>query len=288
MNIIQNNDLWQRNVEVLPYIQAFPELAENSMFNEKSVVISSEHDKLFGVHSSKQFIIKHLEALQVVNDSVSNMFNAEPEIQVTSVKDGAKIMAKVSLDAFNEITLAGNDTSKIQLILSNNYAKPSDFKLKLGAYRLVCSNGMVVGNTVAGFNSRQLLDEGFNETSLQSKVARMIDEAKFLYDLWSEWSGISLTHDDTLQLFDKKFSQTKLEEILNQTLFPRSMWDVYNDFTAYSTHRSKTASAQMASDDLIASLFYGNKSPLRELDASAFSALSEAKQAFEDAEIVEA
>lgn len=283
MLIVQNNDLWQRNVEILPYIQAYPELAENAMFNEKSVVISSEHDRLFGVHSSKAFLIKHLDALEVVNDCVKDMFNAEPEIQVTSVKDGSKILARISLDAFSDITIGGDDRSKIQLLLTNNYARAAEFKLKLGAFRLVCSNGMVIGNTVAGFNSRQLVDEGFNPTSLQSKVARIIDEAKFLYDLWTDWKDISLTYDQAIQLFDNKFSQTKLEEILNQTLFPRSMWDVYNDFTAYSTHRSKTASSQMTTDDLISSLFYGHKSPLRELDKQAFETLELAKLSFEDA-----
>jgi len=210
------------------------------------------------------------------------MFNAEPEIQVTSVKDGSRIQARISLDAFSTIDLdGGNDKSKLQLLVSNNYSRAADFKLKLGAYRLVCGNGMVIGTTVAGFNAKQLVDEGFNPTSLQSKVARIIDEAKFLHDLWSSWQGVSLSYDETIAIFDGKFSQTKLEEILNQTLFPRSLWDIYNDFKAYSTHRSKTASSQMGTDDLISSMFYGGKSPVRQLDKDAFEVLTLAREDYQ-------
>jgi hypothetical protein len=288
MNIIQNNDFWQNPVEILPYNQAFPQTADHKQFDEKRVILSQDHDILFGVHNAKSFLIPHLEALQVINDSIEAMFDESPKIEVTSVKHGATIRAKIALDQFPSIEMPGNDVSKIHLLFGNSYARPGDFKLSLGVYRLICSNGATIGQTITGFNSRQLIDEGFNSTSLQNKVARVIDDAKFLYDLWQSWQGISLGYEQALELFGKKFSEGKLESILIPDLFPRNMWDCYNDFTAFSTHDSKTASSQINTDNIISSLFYGRSSPLREIDREVFESVRSKKEEIEDAEFEDA
>lgn len=286
MNIIQNNDLWQREVEILPYIQAFPQMLETQQFDEKKVVISEDHDLLFGIHSSKSFLIRHTEALEIVNDAIVKMFNAEPRIEVTSVKQGSKIRAKIALDSFPEIDLGGGDVNQPFLFLNNSYARAGDFKLDLGVFRQICSNGAVVGHSVAGFNSKQLIDEGFNATSIQGKIARIIDDAKFLTDLWMSWKDTKLGYEESYAIFEKKFSKATLESILNPELFPMNMWDCYNAFTAHSTHVSKTASAQIATDNIITSLFYGRNSPLRDLDNKAFETLKLAKEV-QEAELME-
>lgn len=277
MLITQNNDLWQQEVEFLPYIQAFPQLAEHHQYDEKQVVLSSEHEHLFGIHSSKAFLIKHYDALEIINDCVMEMFNLPPTFEVTSIKSGATIRAKIALDQFPEIDLDG-DKNKIYLLFGNSYARPGDFKLNLGVYREICSNGAVVGQTVAGFNARQLRDEGFNPTSLQIKIARLIEDAKYLYDLWMSWREIHLDYDQALDIFGKKFSDSLLEQVLIPDKFPRDMWSTYNDFTAFSTHNSKLASSQINTDNAIASLFYGKNSPLRELDQEIFTNIKAKKE----------
>ena len=287
MKLVQNNDLWQQNVEFMPYIQAFPALAEHHQYDEKLVALSEDHTQLFGIHSSKSFLIPHMEALSIINESVIQMFGEAPTIEVTSVKHGASIRAKIALDSFPNVDLGNNDTSRIHLLFSNNYARASDFKLGLGVYRQVCSNGMVVGQTVAGFNARHLVDEGFNATSLQSKVARIIEESKHLYDIWMAWKDIFLSYEEALALFEKRFSASKLEQILSPAQFPCDLWTIYNAFTAHSTHESKVASSQIAMDNSIASLFYGRTSPLREVDGTLFETLKTKKEEAIEAEFEE-
>lgn len=279
MNIIQNNDLWQLPVEILPYNQAFPQTADHKQFDEKKAVLSADHEILFGVHNSRAFIMPHLEALQIINDALVSMFDEAPTMEVTSVKNGATIRAKISLEPFPVIDMPGNDRNKIHLLFGNSYEKPSKFKMNLGVYREICSNGAVVGMTVAGFTSRQLIDEGYNDVSIQSKIARLVDEAKYLYDLWTCWQDVHLGYEQSMEIFGKKFSESTLERIIVPDLYPRNMWDVYNDFTSYSTHDSKTASGQMTTDDTIASLFYGRKSPLRLLDQEAFDSMKTQQEA---------
>jgi hypothetical protein len=287
MNILENNNLWRREVEFLPYIQAFPELAQHHEYDEKKVILSSEHDLLFGIHSSKSFLIRHESALQTVSDCVNLMFGAEPQIEVTSIKSGAIIRAKISLDQFPEVDLGNGDTNKIHLLLNNSYAHASGFKLQLGVFRQVCSNGAVVGQAVAGFNSRQLLDEGFNPTSLQGKVARIIEDSKYLYDLWMSWREIIITYDEALQLFEKKFSDKTLETLLDPNLFPCDLWTLYNILTAYSTHESKTASSLLSTDSLISSIFYGKRSLIRDYDRDTFDIIQEEKLTHSEVELEE-
>jgi hypothetical protein len=271
MQIIQNNDFWSRPVEIMPYVQAFPSVDEYQQFDEKRVIVSENHDILFGIHSSKSFLIKHMDALETLDLAVKELFDEEAKIEVTSVKQGAFMKASLKLDSLPSIDLGGGDVTDTQLMLTNNYARAGDFKLLLSINRRVCQNGAVVGHAVSGFNARQLIDEGFNATSLQSKVARMVDEAKALYGLWSGWRDIKLGYEEAYAMFSKHFSENKLGEILSPGAFPCDMWECYNSFTAHATHASKTASGQMAMDTLISKLFYNPSSPLRTLDESLFA-----------------
>ena len=287
MQIIQNNDLWQRNVEIMPYIQAFPALAESSQFDEKQVVLSDSHDMLFGIHNSKSFLIRHMDALEIVNEAIAKMFGKEPQIEVTSVKHGAKIRAKINLDSVADIDLGNGDINTPFLFLNNNYGRAGDFKMDLGVFRQVCSNGAVVGQSIAGFNSRQLIDEGFNPTSLQGKVARIIDDARHLTDLWLSWQDTKVGYEESYAILEKRFSKSLLEQILDPQAFPMNMWDCYNAFTAHSTHASKTASAQIAMDNTITSLFYGRNSPFRDLDGKTFDAVTTNRLKVLEAELVD-
>lgn len=66
---------------------------------------------------------------------------------------------------------------KLQLLLTNSHDGSSSFQLQLGIYRLVCSNGLVVGNT---FETIRLRHAGNILEQIEPAVERMIAQLEHL------------------------------------------------------------------------------------------------------------
>jgi hypothetical protein len=66
---------------------------------------------------------------------------------------------------------------KLQLLLTNSHDGSSSFQLQLGIYRLVCSNGLVVGNT---FETIRLRHSGNIIEQIEPAVERMIAQLEHL------------------------------------------------------------------------------------------------------------
>lgn len=73
----------------------------------------------------------------------------------------------------------------LDLVLLNSHDGSSSYQIRAGVYRLVCSNGMVVGNDVAGMNIKhmgfepqQVIDASFEVVDRAKDIARSIGNLK--------------------------------------------------------------------------------------------------------------
>lgn len=277
MQIHALDDQWQQPIEILPLMQAFPDLEvlqksgvkDFKEFRERKVVLSEDHERLFGVFSAKSVVVPHQDLVNILADTYQQLYHDdEGMMNIVSLKEGAAIRIEMDLPLENQLDIGNGDKSNLKLFAYNAYDKSFGLKLRTGVMRLICMNGAIIGSQIGELNANELMD-GFNTKSLSAKVRRLVDNSYKVTDIWQSWLDVEVPFraaERALEIFPKKFA----EPILQEDLYPMNMYELYNHMTRRSTHDTRTDRSRIIFDTQISSIFYGNKllNHIREVDPS--------------------
>lgn len=89
---------------------------------------------------------------------------------------------------------------KLQLVITNSHDGLSSFSIKLGIYRLVCSNGLMVGST---FESVTLRHTGSIIEQVDQAVERMVAQVKKLDEAIAQMKARKLTREEEIEFINK-------------------------------------------------------------------------------------
>lgn len=267
MNIVEVDNNWRLPIEVLSLNQAFPELgklsrsgiAEFREFNERKVVLSQDHERLFGVFSKKAVVIPHEELVDILSESYHQLYkDSDGTMNVVSVKDGAAIRVEMDLPLERPLDIGNGDVSNLKLYAYNAYDKSFGLKIRTGVMRLICMNGAVIGDQIGSLSANELMD-GWSTKSLSAKIDRLIKNSYKVTDVWQSWLDVEVPHEAADKVFSKAFPKKFVEPILDPSLFPMNMYSLYNLMTRRATHDTRTDRSRIVFDTNISSIFYGNK-----------------------------
>lgn len=113
-----------------------------------------------------------------------------------------------------------------QIILVNSYNKECAFRLSIGLYRFVCSNGLMVGDTL--FSERIIHVEGHTATQKLSGLSDGIRRAvayikEEMQDDLDGMTSVELTEEAMISVIDSLNIQLKAkEQCIAKAVFP--MW----------------------------------------------------------------
>lgn len=245
---------WRKPVIAIPLNQAFPELGEVKEFRSKVCLFNHDRTKIFDVVSDRYQVIDHGQAVDRIATGLEEYFHKPVKCDVRSVSGGARISAKFSLP-IAPIKIAKGDVSEITLVMRNSYDRGWTFSATLGAFRLICSNGMTIGETFGAIKARHV-GVGEDDDILET-LDTIISRAPKLKEVWTEWADHRITYEAAMTLLEDQFPAKYLEPVLSEDRFPRSKWDLYNDLTRFATHDTKSVNRRMEFDDKISKLFYG-------------------------------
>jgi hypothetical protein len=267
MNIVEVDDSWRLPIEVLPLNQAFPELdklsksgiAEFREFNERKVVLSRDHERLFGVFSKKAVVVPHEELVDILSESYHQLYkDSDGTMNVVPVKDGAAIRVEMDLPLERPLDIGNGDISNLKLYAYNAYDKSFGLKIRTGVMRLICMNGAIIGDQIGSLSANELMD-GWSTKSLSAKIDRLIKNSYKVTDVWQSWLDVEVPYEAADKVFSKAFPKKFIEPILEPHLFPMDMYNLYNLMTRRATHDTRTDRSRIVFDTNISSIFYGNK-----------------------------
>lgn len=117
-----------------------------------------------------------------------------------------------------------------EIVLANSHDGTSSYQLRSGIYRLVCSNGLIVGNEIF---SRKIRHQGDVIDKVVEAATDLIDITPRTVETALEWNKIKL-NDDQKRVFAETASSLRWdegEELVNPTalLAPRRMGDTQGD-----------------------------------------------------------
>jgi hypothetical protein len=202
------------------------------------------------------------EALSVVSDSYTIVPNKEviskareaferlslPTVEdFRTTKNGARLYAEFVIPSI-EIEVKKGDVVQMKGIFHNSYDTSKSYTLAVGGYRLVCSNGMMIGEEL--FRVRRKHIGEINVAELVHEVERAV--GTYQEEVLPYWQNLAQLEIPMVRLEErletaveerilpKKFAARALESVTQSDSRDHadsaSLWEVYNAFTALTTH----------------------------------------------------
>jgi len=116
--------------------------------------------------------------------------------QVNSHKEGNKQFAKhlIRLRRDGELNTDINVGDTIpEIVLFNSHNGKSNYDLRMGLYRFICSNGMVVSD--AEFGSIKIRHMGYSDEQIMDASQEFIDNSTRIMNVVNDWKEIQMDKD---------------------------------------------------------------------------------------------
>lgn len=211
-------------------------------------IVNPETGKVFSIVSNDYKLIRHENAVQQIEDTLNEYpaFN-NYKVKTEFYNEGARVRRSY---CFYEILvkIGPGDAVNPELQLINSYDTSWPFIVILGAFRLVCANGLVVGEKFLHLRKRHIYN--FDQMDVKEQVATALKRFDLQTEQWKRWANLKLTEKNCTKLMKAmKFGEKAIEKIGERTTqeshgftdsgFPiMSLWVFYNILTWYITHHA--------------------------------------------------
>jgi hypothetical protein len=246
------------------------ELFDNSVFetvNEQPLITATGEN----VRTHKAIVDSNRKPIAVVGAKYQLVQNSVliPQFEVALKQSGldlSGIQRKVSTSGSKGRTVVrytlpnhemriGNrndDVVSLEISLLNSYDGSWKFQSMVGAFRMLCTNGMIVGDNFAHFYGKHTknLDTQRAINNIKHSLVTYHDNA----DLWNQMAKSAITHDDADKFFERVATSDAMLEYLRTAYMKYTLevganvWGVFNALTDWSTHApsAKTKQADLA------------------------------------------
>ena len=211
-------------------------------------LVDADTGKVFSIVSEDYKLIRHEQAIEQVEDAIhENPSFGRYDIQTITYNDGGRMCRKYIFSDIS-VKIREEDAVNPELQLFNSYDKTFPFILILGAFRLICSNGLVVGEQYLHVRKRHIYH--FDAIDIKNQLSTAIERFELQTYLWKQWAVRQLTLGIYNKIMDQMKYGTKAVEEIEEKIeteaedftdsgFPvMSLWAFYNIMTWYITYRS--------------------------------------------------
>jgi hypothetical protein len=218
-------------------------------------VINTETGQAYAFVSPGYDLIRHETAIEHALGCIPSEWGRSQDEAWLS-QDGGKLSARIR---FPEAAVAIDNKKDLvapSVHIFNSYDKSWPFLVIFGAFRFVCSNGMVVGQQFGEYRKKHLGE--FNSEELQNKLVDAIDLFEDQAGVWRQWRDVPALPSDyetmvgSLKLGKRAENQIgslvetnsglTLDDMKIRTL---DKWSLFNLVTQFITHEVKSESSRV-------------------------------------------
>lgn len=207
----------------------------------KIALMRKDNNACLGVVSPKYTPVSHVDCFDAVYDNMSRQFGSK-SFKITKFdmpKDGARVY--VTFDVDNGIDILPKDKILPRMTMTNSFDGLLKFGFILGAFRVICSNGLRAGIDMFSMNMKHMGITGTEitgqlniaSTSFFDRVVPMYKDMAQI-QVENKMIGMQLFHNTTIP-------QRMIEEVSAKQPEMLSAWDFYNAFTHHLTHEYKSS-----------------------------------------------
>lgn len=219
-------------------------MKDKRIIPNKSVTIRTDTKVPLGIVGFQYVIVddnKLYEHFSTIASKLKMKYELKKRVEL---KGGSRTIMEIEFPDI-KISVAKGDDLKLRLYLINTYDCTSTAKMSLGLYRLVCSNGMIVGtkDVSVGYrhigNVNEKLVEIFSEylkTKVDAGKTFIIDLQKTKFK--NEMEMLSMIEKQNF--LGKRYTEKVIEALDKEKLAEAlSAWKMYNAYTYVIAHEIK-------------------------------------------------
>ena len=208
-------------------------------------LVDEANGKLFGIHSDQYRTVPHEEGILAVMEVVEKNPEFGPVEWTVRSHDEYKRMVATGRFVDVETEIRKGDLINPTVTYRNSYDGAWGEVVDFGAYRIVCSNGMMIGERIVRTSVPHLGDE--RPDQFLEQLENGMEQFSMQTDLWKTWLDKALTLPaveeslEVLQLTGKEQAEV-LEEVGDGDI---DLWAYFNILTALVTHRMASLDRQV-------------------------------------------
>ncbi len=216
-----------------------PIKTEDLLIPKKLAVIRTDTREPIGVVSNQYSLLRH----ETVIDSIRKVLGKNKyEEKIEVCNNGARLFATYKLPEIQYEVVPGDFVS-MQFVAKNSYDGSRSFSLMLGAFRLVCSNGMVIGKELFNYSQKHIGEEIIIDSDdFLKKFEELIAHFKESMSIMNRMSKTRVIVSDDLydeeKLMLPKYLIEKAKDAFTADT-TNTVWSFYNSLTFAITHSLK-------------------------------------------------
>lgn len=225
-------------VKEMPATYAFNEeagISDVKLNTGYKFIIREDNNKVLSCMTTDYKLVKNKEIFDIAAPIAEKKDGKLVDWQTYG--NGARTMWKWR---FNDIKvkIRNNDYINPEIIIKNSYDGTIGVHAMGGAFRLVCSNGMIIGAIIKQFNAKHSIYNkqlGNMEKIIEDTIKMTVEVAK---ENFSQWAEINIDEKHMISLF--KLFPIEMNEFVAQYMMaqkPDTLWDLYNCATNIVSHR---------------------------------------------------
>lgn len=242
-------------------------------------VRNPETGHVFDITSEKYKLVRHEEVLDNVESTIKTKSPFGPWTRSVSLyQEGARMRTKYTFPE-TTVEVQKGDFINPTIEVFNSYDRSMRHTVMLGAFRLVCTNGMVVGKKFMQFRKRHMPDLYLED--VEAALSLGMDKLELQTSQWKTWAEKKLEREQlekAIKKLDLNKKETKL--LLNEqesatqwsldrwiTLFDMgdsyeeernemTWWIFYNILTQFTTHRIESENRRLQLENNIRKVVY--------------------------------
>jgi len=210
-------------------------------------IVNPETGDTYSIVSPGYQLVKHEDAIETVIQAIDKSPEfGKYDVQTDIFSDGGKMNTKIT---FPDIVydIGKGDPINPTINIKNSYDTGWQYEVRFGAFRLVCSNGLVIGKQFAFYVKKHT--QSLNQEVVQQILCKGMEEYSEQTEIWKKWAD-RVTTSSEYEYTMKELNLTKNEqEVIHQEVEVSSnlmlddmktkslsYWMFYNIICQYITH----------------------------------------------------
>ena len=225
-------------------------VVEGKIVDTHKAIYRSDLDKTIAIVGVDYKILKNADIFTAFEDSLKNsgLDTTGMERSVELANEGQKTYVRYRLPAHSVNIGSHSDKTILELCAINSYDGSTSFTAFMGGYRMICSNGQILGDDLCFIKSRHTKNLEVKKTADKFRIAA--EKFDSMGDEWSKWARTGITTAGALQML---LLQGVNERLANKLIaqftveakkLDYTLWALYNAITHYSTHTQPTKGSE--------------------------------------------
>ena len=131
-------------------------LTDQKVIDKKKAVVRTDTNEPLGIVSDDYGLVKHSTVIDSFREA-GREYGVEEKI--TLARNGAQLFYQMTFPKI-EMEVQKGDIVRMMMIAKNSYNGMNSLQVIFGAFRLVCSNGMILGTQFISFNYKHIGNVG--------------------------------------------------------------------------------------------------------------------------------